>query len=164
MKSGHHRNWAWKALRQPLQCRVSSWLTQTTRILTKAPEKVNILDCSVFWLFVLQRTWAYSVFEVYDIEWEEPEVGTTGSVGKVTFPSSFSWKIQKKDPKHWMGIVLLDEVNVDVLPDGTFIVYHMKAFMDQAQPRLLLENKRLLTDFSVLAQCCCWTGCTMIIR
>ena len=30
-----------------------------------------------------------------------------------------------------ISVVLLEEVNVDVMPDGKFIVYHMEAYMDQ---------------------------------
>ena len=30
-----------------------------------------------------------------------------------------------------ISVVLLEELNVDVMPDGKFIVYHMKAYMDQ---------------------------------
>ena len=36
LKNSHRRNWALKALRQPLQGRVRSQLTQTTRIFTRA--------------------------------------------------------------------------------------------------------------------------------
>ena len=30
-----------------------------------------------------------------------------------------------------ISVVLLEELNVDVMPDGKFIVCHMKAYMDQ---------------------------------
>ena len=46
-------------------------------------------------MFVLQRTWKYSVFEVHDLEWEEPEVGTTGSVGAVLISKVISMENKK---------------------------------------------------------------------
>ena len=95
----------------------------------------------------MHRTWKYSILEVHDIDWEEPEVGSTGTVGKVHLSKLFLMENRKKDPKHIMNMVLLDEVNVDVMPDEKFIIYHMKAYMDHREPRLLLENKRLLSNF-----------------
>lgn len=82
-------------------------------------------------MFVLQRTWKYSVFEVHDLEWEEPEVGTTGSVGAVLISKVISIENKKINAIPIISVVLLEELNVDVMPDGKFIVYHMKAYMDQ---------------------------------
>jgi len=82
-------------------------------------------------VFVLQRTWKWSVFEVYDLEWEEPEVGTTGSVGAVLISKVISMENKKNRAIPIISVVLLEEVNVDVMPDCKFIVYHMKAYMDQ---------------------------------
>ena len=50
---------------------------------------------------------------------------------------------KKNNATQLVNIVLLDEVEVDVMPDGKFIVYHMKAYVDRAQPRLVSQNKRL---------------------
>ena len=82
-------------------------------------------------MFVLKRTWKCSVFEVYDLEWEEPEVGTTSSVGAVLISKVISMENKKNRAIPIISVVLLEEVNVDVMPDGKFIVYHMKAYMDQ---------------------------------
>jgi hypothetical protein len=82
-------------------------------------------------VFVFQRTWKCSVFEVYDLEWEEPEVGTTGSVGAVLISKVISMENKKNRAIPIISVVLLEEVNVDVMPNGKFIVYHMKAYMDQ---------------------------------
>ena len=57
----------------------------------KSTEKVMFLDFTVFYCFSLQRTYKYSIFEVHDIQWEQPEVGSTGSVGAVLI----SWKTRK---------------------------------------------------------------------
>jgi hypothetical protein len=75
--------------------------------------------------------WKCSVFEVYDLEWEEPEVGTTGSVGAMLISKVISMENKKNSAIPIISVVLLEEVNVDVMPDGKFIVYHMKAYMDQ---------------------------------
>ena len=79
----------------------------------------------------MQRMWKCSVFEVYDLEWEEPEVGTTGSVGAMLISKVISMENKKNSAIPIISVVLLEEVNVDVMPDGKFIVYHMKAYMDQ---------------------------------
>ena len=68
---------------------------------------------------------------MYDLEWEEPEVGTTGSVGAVLISKVISMENKKNRAIPIISVVLLEEVNVDVMPDGKFIVYHMKAYMDQ---------------------------------
>jgi len=75
-------------------------------------------------------TWKYSAFEVHAVEWEEPEVETEDSVGAV-----FIFKVNFIENRKIIAIpiinvVLLEEVNVDVMPDEKLIVYHMKAYMD----------------------------------
>ena len=56
------------------------------------------LDFTVFSLFVLQRPWKYSALEVHDVEWEEPEVGTEGSVGAVFISKVIFIENRKKMP------------------------------------------------------------------
>ena len=85
----------------------------------------------------------YSIFEVHDILWEQPEVGSTGSVGAVLISKVILMENKKNNATPLMNIVLLDEVEVDVMPHEKFIVYHMKAYVDRAQPRLVSQNKRL---------------------
>ena len=97
----------------------------------KSTEKVMFLDFYRVSLFLLQRTYKYSVFEVHDVEWEQPEVGTTGSVGAVLISKVISMENRKNYAIPIISVVLLEEVKVDVMPDGKFIVYHMKAYMDQ---------------------------------
>jgi len=74
---------------------------------------------------VIQRTWKYSILEVHDIEWEEPEVGTPGCVGKVHLCKLLFMENRKKDPKLLMTMLLLDEVNVDVMPHEKFIILRL---------------------------------------
>ena len=45
------------------------------------------------------------------------------------FQGKFHWK-QKNNAILIINVVLLEEVNVDVMPDDKLIVYHMKAYMD----------------------------------
>ncbi len=80
---------------------------------------------------------------MHDIEWEQPEVGTTGSVGPVQISKVNFMENKKNNATQLMTIVLLDEVEIDVMPHDKFIVYHMKAYMDRAQPRLVSQIKRL---------------------
>ena len=49
----------------------------------RSREKVKVFTFYCILTVVLQRTYKYSVFEVHDVEWEQPDVGTTGSVGAV---------------------------------------------------------------------------------
>ena len=80
---------------------------------------------------------------MHDILWEQPEVGTQGSVGAVLLSKVIFMENKKNNATQLMNIVLLDEVEVDVMPGHKFIVYHMKAYMDRAKPRLVSQNKRL---------------------
>ena len=80
---------------------------------------------------------------MHDIQWDQPEVGTTGSVGAVLISKVIFMENKKNNATQLMNIVLLDEVEVDVMPHEKFIVYHMKAYVDRAQPRLVSQNKRL---------------------
>ena len=80
---------------------------------------------------------------MHDIQWEPPEVGSTGSVGAVLISKVILMENKKNNATPLMNIVLLDEVEVDVMPHEKFIVYHMKAYVDRAQPRLVSQNERL---------------------
>ena len=62
-------------------------------------------------------------------------VGMTGSVGAVLISKVIFMENKKNNATQLMNIVLLDEVEVDVMPHEKFIVYHMKAYMDRAYPR-----------------------------
>lgn len=94
------------------------------------------------------------------VDWEEPEVGTPGSVGAGFISKVIFMENKKKDAIQLLNIVLLDEVSVDVMPDDKFIVYHMKAYMDRAQPRFLPQNKRISHSFFVVADLRC-SYCTV---
>ena len=74
------------------------------------------------------------MLEIHDAEWKAGEVGTAGFFGAI-----FISKIvpQENDPLPSLNIVLLDEVEVDVMPRHKFIVYHIKALMDRRKPRLV---------------------------
>ena len=80
---------------------------------------------------------------MHDVQWDQPEVGSTGSVGAVLISKVILMENKKNNATPLMNIVLLDEVEVDVMPHEKFIVYHMKAYVDRAQPRLVSQNKRL---------------------
>ena len=80
---------------------------------------------------------------MHDIQWEPPEVGSTGSVGAVLISKVILMENKKNNATPLLNIVLLDEVEIDVMPDEKFIVYHMKAYVDRAHPRLVSQNKRL---------------------
>ena len=80
---------------------------------------------------------------MHDIQWEPPEVGSTGSVGAVLISKVILMENKKNNATPLLNIVLLDEVEIDVMPDEKFIVYHMKAYVDRAHPRLVSKNKRL---------------------
>ena len=80
---------------------------------------------------------------MHDIQWEPPEVGSTGSVGAVLISKVILMENKKNNATPLLNIVLLDEVEIDVMPHEKFIVYHMKAYVDRAQPRLVSQNKRL---------------------
>ena len=80
---------------------------------------------------------------MHDVQWDQPEVGSTGSVGAVLISKVIFMENKKNNATQLMNIVLLDEVEVDVMPHEKFIVYHMKAYVDRAQPRLVSQNKRL---------------------
>ena len=80
---------------------------------------------------------------MHDVQWDQPEVGSTGSVGAVLISKVILMENKKNNATPLMNIVLLDEVEVDVMPHEKFIVYHMKAYMDRAKPRLVSQNKRL---------------------
>jgi len=80
---------------------------------------------------------------VHDVEWEQPAVGAIGSVGPVLLSKVIFMENKKHNATHLMDIVLLDEVEIDVMPDEKFIVYHMKAYMDRPNPRLVSQITRL---------------------
>ena len=80
---------------------------------------------------------------MHDVQWDQPEVGSTGSVGAVLISKVNFMENKKNNATQLMNIVLLDEVEVDVMPHEKFIVYHMKAYVDRAKPRLVSQNKRL---------------------
>ena len=80
---------------------------------------------------------------MHDVQWDQPEVGSTGSVGAVLISKVNFMENKKNNAIQLMTMVLLDEVEIDVMPHEKFIVYHMKAYMDRAKPRLVSQNKRL---------------------
>ena len=97
----------------------------------------------MFSLFLSQRTYKYGIYDVHDVEWEQPAVGAIGIVGPVLLSKVIFMENKKHNATHLMDIVLLDEVEIDVMPDEKFIVYHMKAYMDRANPRLVSQITRL---------------------
>ena len=53
------------------------------------------------------------------------------SVGAVLISKVMSMENKKNNAIPIISVVLLEELNVDVMPDCKYIVYHMKAYMDQ---------------------------------
>jgi len=109
----------------------------------RSREKVRVFRNLLFLTVLSQRTYKYSVLDVHDVEWEQPVVGTIGCVGAVFTSKVVFMENKKHNPIHLMTIVLLDEVEIEVMPDEKFIVYHMKAYMDRANPRLVSQITRL---------------------
>lgn len=93
-----------------------------------------VFSFSLFWL---QKHYKYSLLEIHDVEWDANEVGTDGSVGAAFISKVILTNTKKHNPTPLLSVVLLDQVELDVMPGHKFIVYHIKAYVDRSKPRFV---------------------------
>ena len=103
----------------------------------KSDDKVNIFCVFSFSLFWLQRHYKYSLLDTHDVGWDDSELGTAGCVGAAFISKAILTDTKKHNPTPLMSVVMLDQVELDVMPGHKFIVYHIKAYVDRSKPRFV---------------------------